>query len=217
MAEHRRELDIAVIGAGVLGLATSDALVRRGAEVTCFDGRRPGNGLSGGLTRTFRHRHDDARVVALAVAGRQGYHRWAQRLGRRLIGDDGAVYAGMGPADVVGLRANDVEHYFADADRHRELFGPLAPVSGPLLVDPGAGAIRARRTIDALVGWVGDRIEPADIHSVTVPGDGGGVEIQTTESIYRARHVVICAGTAVPRLAAGVGFDVRKQPRHRPC
>ncbi|MFD0207294.1 MULTISPECIES: NAD(P)/FAD-dependent oxidoreductase [Saccharothrix] len=205
---YRRELDIAVVGAGVIGLATTEALVRRGADVTCFDGRPPGSGLSGGLTRTFRNRHDDPRVVGLAVAGRAGFRGWEERLGRRLIGDEGTVYAGMDEADAAGLRANDVPHHFAEPERHRELFGPLAPVSGRLLVDPGSGAIRAGRTIDALTGWVGDRIIPADIHSVTVPSDGGTVEIQTTEAIYRARHVVICAGTAVPRLAAGVGFEV---------
>ncbi|RKT55712.1 NAD(P)/FAD-dependent oxidoreductase [Saccharothrix australiensis] len=204
---YRRELDIAVVGAGVLGLATTDALVRRGADVTCFDGRPPGSGLSGGLTRTFRNRHDDPRVVRLAVAGRAGYREWERRLGRRLVGDEGAVYAGMGEADTAGLRANGVAHHFADAARHRELFGVLAPVSGRLLVDPGGGAIRARRVIDALAGWVGDRVVPADVHSVTVPS-GGGVEIQTTEAIYRARHVVLCAGTAVPRLASGAGFEI---------
>ncbi|WP_158845623.1 NAD(P)/FAD-dependent oxidoreductase [Saccharothrix deserti] len=208
MAEHRRQLDIAVIGAGILGLATTEALVRLGVDVTCFDGRPPGRGLSGGLTRTFRHRHDSEQVVGLAVAGKEGFDRWAKRLGRRLIGDEGVVYAGMTPDHAAGMRAHGVEHRFADPAEHRSLFGPLAPVSGPLLVDPDGGAIRAKRTIDALAGWVGDRIVQADIHSVTVPPDGDGVEIQTTESIYRARHVVICAGTAAPRLGAGVGFDM---------
>lgn len=46
MGEHRRDIDIAVIGAGVLGLATTDSLVRRGADVVCFDGRVPGSGRS---------------------------------------------------------------------------------------------------------------------------------------------------------------------------
>lgn len=106
MGEHRRDIDIAVIGAGVLGLATTDSLVRRGADVVCFDGRVPGSGLSGGLTRTFRHRHDDERHVALAVDGRAGFAEWERRSGKVLIGDEGAVYSrhgarrceGAGPA-----------------------------------------------------------------------------------------------------------------------
>ncbi|MBT2440132.1 FAD-dependent oxidoreductase [Streptomyces sp. ISL-36] len=210
---HRREVGVAVIGAGVLGLAVVDSLVRRGVDVVCFDGRVPGSGLSGGLTRTFRHRHDDERHVAMAVDGLAGFREWERRSGRVLVGSEGAVYSGMGPADVKGLVLHGVEHRFVEASRQDEVFPGLAPVDGPLLVDPGAGAIRARNTIDALVGWVGDRIVQADIHSVTVPRDGDGVEIQTTEAIYRARHVVIAAGTAVPKLARGVGIDIPLRSR----
>jgi sarcosine oxidase len=203
----RRTIDVAVIGAGVLGLATTDALLSRGVEVRCFDGRLPGQGQSGGLTRTFRHRHDDPRTVALAVAARRAYRRWEERCGRRLVGDEGAVYAGMGPADVAGLVAQAVPHHFVPPELHHEVFGPLGPVDGPLLVDPSAGAIRARRTIEALTTWVTGHVVDADVHSVTDPGRGG-VEIQTADAIYRARHVVICAGTAGPRLAATVGLRI---------
>jgi sarcosine oxidase len=145
--------------------------------------------------------------VALAVRALAGYRQWERRCGRRLVGQEGAVYLGMGPNDVAGLDLHGVPYHFADPAAGAELFSMLAPVRGPLLVDPRAGAIRARRTMDALVGWVGDRIVPADVHSVTIP-PSGGVELQTADAIYRARHVVLCAGTAVPRLAAGVGFDV---------
>ncbi|GLW93368.1 NAD(P)/FAD-dependent oxidoreductase [Actinokineospora globicatena] len=205
---HRRELDIAVIGAGILGLATAEALVRRGADVAVFDGRPPGAGLSGGLTRTFRHRHDSEALVAMAVEGRRGFARWEERLGRELIGPEGAVYHGMDDSWVTGMVAQRVEHSFVPGSDGAEVFPALAPVDRPLLVDPGAGAIRAKRTIDALVSWVGDRIIPFDVHSVTVPSDGAGAEVQTTEAIYRARHVVICAGTAVPWLASSAGLDI---------
>ncbi|WFE30112.1 FAD-dependent oxidoreductase [Solwaraspora sp. WMMD791] len=206
-----RAIDVAVIGAGVLGLATTDALVRRGVDVLCFDGRPPGQAQSGGLTRTFRHRHDNDLVVQLAVEAREGFRQWERRSGRRMVGQEGAVYAGMTDSDVKGLVAHGVPHSFVPAERHREFFGPLAPVDGPLLIDPGAGAIRARRVIDALSGWVRDRIVPAEVHAVTIPVAGRGVEFHTADAIHRARHVVIVAGTATPRIAAGVEFDVPLQ------
>jgi len=202
------ELDVAVVGGGVLGLATTDALVRRGADVVCFEARTPGQGQSGGLTRTFRHRHDDERVVALAIEARAGWRRWEQRCSRRLLGKEGAVYAGIGAADAAGLARHDVPHRFVEPAEGRELFPVLAEPVGPLLLDPDAGALRARRTIEALTGWVKHALRSVEVHGVTVPPGGRGAEIQTADAIYRARHVVICAGTATPRLAAGVGIDV---------
>ena len=204
----RRELDVAVVGAGVLGLATTDALVRRGVDVVCFDPGRPGQGQSGGWSRSFRNRHDDPRVVGLAVESRTGWSRWEDRLGQRLIGDEGTAYAGMAADDAHGLVVHEVSHAFVEPSRQAEVFGALAPMDGLLLHDPASGAIRARRTIDALVGWVGSRIVPAEVHGVTAPGDGDGAELHTADGIFRARHVVIAAGTATPRLAAGAGIEV---------
>ncbi|TQN28292.1 sarcosine oxidase [Haloactinospora alba] len=208
MTGFRHRLDIAVIGAGVLGLAAADALARRGADVVCFDGRQPGQGQSGGLTRTFRHRHDDPDVVRLAAESLEHWRTWEKRSGRVLIGPEGTVYAGMDDSDAEGMRLQGVRHEWTDGERAGDVFGPLAPVSGPLLVDPGSGAIRARNTIDALSEWVGDRITPQDVHGVSVPEDGDGVELQTADGIYRARHVLICAGTHTPRLAAGAGIGI---------
>lgn len=211
MTSLGRPIDVAVIGAGVLGLATTDALARRGVDVVCFDGRPPGQGQSGGLTRTFRHRHDNELTVRLAVEALEGFRQWERRCGRRLIGPEGAVYAGMTEGDAAGLVANGVPHSFVAADRCREFFGPLAAVDGPLLVDPDAGAIRARRVIDALSSWVRDRIVQADVHAVTVPAGASTVEFHTADAIHRARHVIIVAGTATPRLAASVGLEVPLQ------
>lgn len=202
------QLDVAVVGGGVLGLSTTAALAGRGADVLCFEARMPGQGQSGGLTRTFRHRHDDERVVALATAARAGWRRWEERCSRRLLGDEGAIYAGMTRADTAGLDAHDVPHHFVEPEQAGAVFAALGEPDSPLLVDPLAGAIRARRTIAALTGWVEDRIRTVEVHGVTEPTSGRGAEIQTADAIYRARHVVICAGTATPRLAAGVGIDV---------
>lgn len=207
MKGFRRRLDTVVIGAGVMGLATTDALVRRGVDVVCFDGRDPGQGQSGGRTRTFRHRHDDPRLVRMAADSLTLWRQWEERSGRVLVGSEGTVYSGMTEKDAEGLRVHGVRHEWVEPEKAATVFGPLAPVSGPLLVDPTAGAIRTRATIDALTSWVGDRIRRQDVHGVTVPDDGEGVELHTEDAIYRARHVVICAGSETPRLAAGA--DIR--------
>lgn len=208
MRGFRRQLDIAVIGAGVIGLAATDELTRRGANVVCFEAGRPGQGQSGGLTRTFRHRHDDPDVVRLVAESLPLWREWEERSGRTLLGSEGTVYAGMAWADADGLRTHGVPHRWVDGDKAETVFGPLSPVAGPLLVDPDSGAIRSRNTIDALTGWADGKIVSGDVHGVSVPDDGDGVELHTADAIYRARHVLICAGTATPRLAAGAGIDI---------
>jgi len=74
-----------VIGAGVVGLATADALMRRGADVACFEKAVPGRGQSAGATRTFRHGHEDRDLVEFALLAREGWRAWeaAPRVGPR--------------------------------------------------------------------------------------------------------------------------------------
>lgn len=204
----QREVDVAVVGGGIVGLATTDALDRRGADVRCFEVGTPGHAQSGGLTRIFRHRHDDEQLVALAVQAREGWRRWEQRCGRRLLGSEGAVFAGVVHADAERLARQGVPHRYVRREQLPDVFGLAAPTGGPVLLDEEAGAIRARRTVDALHSWVGERIERAEVLGVTWPDGGAGVQLQTDHALYRARHVLVCAGAGTAGLAAGMGLAV---------
>src|SRR5262249_50214318 len=86
--------EVAVIGAGVIGLAAADALGRSGAQVRAFERAAPGSAQSGGLTRIFRHVHFRRDLVELVARARAAWGEWEARAGRRLLGEEGTLYVG---------------------------------------------------------------------------------------------------------------------------
>ena len=90
------QADIAVIGAGIIGLSTAFALTEQGASVAIFERGVPGGGQSGGESRIFRHAHDDRRMVALAREARGVWREWEERFGQQLLSRDGVI--SIGPA-----------------------------------------------------------------------------------------------------------------------
>lgn len=198
--------DIAVVGAGIVGLSTAYALVERGASVQVYESGVPGNAQSGGESRIFRHAHDDPRLVAFARDGRAIWAEWADRLGSELVSDDGAV--AIGPAverrlpileQVGGIRARRI-----GPDELAERLPILAPYDGAAMLDEKGGAIRTRAAINALTDWIGGRLVADEVISLRPTGH------QTVEVVcggVRAEHsrVVVCAGRGTARLARTVG------------
>jgi sarcosine oxidase len=86
-----RGCEVAVVGAGVVGMATAKAFVAGGLDVKCFERAQPGGGQSAGATRLFRHRHESDELVSLAVLARKAWVRWEDEVARRLIGDEGVL------------------------------------------------------------------------------------------------------------------------------
>ena len=78
-----RGCDVAVVGAGVVGMAAVRALIASGTDVRCFERGEPGNGQSAGQTRLFRHTHESSALVSLALSARAAWHSWEEELGRR--------------------------------------------------------------------------------------------------------------------------------------
>ncbi|MFL5976875.1 MAG: NAD(P)/FAD-dependent oxidoreductase [Solirubrobacterales bacterium] len=201
------DVDVVVVGGGVVGLAVADALHRRGAEVACLEAGIPGAGQSAGRTRIFRHSHEDPGLVREAIEARGLWGRWEERAGRRLLGDEGALLVRNDPGgDLERLKAAGVDARMVSGDEQRAALGPWAPPERPAILEPG-GAIRARRTIATLAGWLGDRLV-AGCAVLELRDGRDHVRVVATEGVWHAQAVVVCAGAQTSALAAAQGLDI---------
>jgi glycine/D-amino acid oxidase-like deaminating enzyme len=89
-----RLMDVAVVGAGICGLAAAFELQRRGASVVVYESERAGAGQSVGLARIFRIAHAQPRLCALALEARERWQAWEREFGLHLLGDEGLVVVG---------------------------------------------------------------------------------------------------------------------------
>jgi sarcosine oxidase len=86
---------VAVVGAGVVGLATAQQLLVRGVEVDCYEAEAPMAGRSLGDTRIFRLLHADPELAALAMQAREGWQEWSAMAGKTLVGSEGVLVSGQ--------------------------------------------------------------------------------------------------------------------------
>ncbi|MFN2504775.1 MAG: NAD(P)/FAD-dependent oxidoreductase [Acidimicrobiales bacterium] len=208
--------DVAVIGAGIVGLSTAYSLLERGVAVTVYEHGVPGNGQSGGESRIFRHAHADPRLVAFACRSRAIWSEWEQTLGVELVSADGVV--ALGPSVEERLRVlNQVGGIAArpiDAAELSERLPLLAGYSGPGMLDEAGGSIRTSTAIEALAARVGRSLVADEVISVRSAA-AGTVEVRTGGRCAEYTSVVVCAGRGTARLARGVGLALPvKQAAH---
>jgi glycine/D-amino acid oxidase-like deaminating enzyme len=201
--------DVAVVGAGIVGLATAYALREREIPVTVYEVGVPGNGQSGGESRIFRHAHDDARLVAFAHESRTAWRDWEERFGEELLSRDGVV--ALGPVaerrlavvlGVGGVRAGRI-----DADELAALLPLLARYEGPATVDEDGGVIRARAAIAGLTAALRDSLVFEEVVSVRARGSETA-EVRAGGVTAEHGRVVVCAGRGTSALARGAGLPL---------
>lgn len=202
------ECDVAVVGCGVVGLAAAVALQDRGVDVVAIERGEPGNEQSRGLTRIFRVGHEDQQLTELALEAKALWGVWEQRFRRHLLNEDGLL--GFGEV-AVSKRASALE---AAGVEHRILtpaeWAPLMPLyrsDDVALYEPGAGSIRARRTIECLVHSLTREVVRADVTEIAV--DRSGATLADDRGVVCHAHtVVVCCGNDTPDVVRDLGIDI---------
>jgi sarcosine oxidase len=204
--------DVAVVGAGIVGLSTAYALSRRGVRVAVYERAVPGNGQSGGDSRIFRHTHEDPRLVSLALESRALWREWEQDCGRELVTRDGVVSIGPHVRRRAELmrQAGAVARLIDPAELSERL-PLLANWEGDALLDEDGGVIRTRAAIEMLAEVLADAMVFDEVLSVR-PTAAGTVQLRAGGATVEHERVVVCAGRETASLArsTGVGVPVRQ-------
>lgn len=199
---------VAVVGAGIVGLAAATALRDAGVDVRCFDKATPGQAQSAGLTRIFRYAHTDPALVRLAMQARVAWQVWERRCGRRLVGDGGMIVTGTTLVKQWerALREAGAPCHELTTAEARDLLPIGRFPDGVALWDPSAGAIRARRTIDFLRAGLADGLVHAEV--LELVATSAGMRVCTASDTWECDEVLVAAGVDTPRLAAQVGLHL---------
>ncbi len=198
--------EIAVIGAGVVGLSTAVHLLDLGLSVRVYERATPGGEQSAGAARIFQHAHDDPRLVAMAASSRRIYNRWQERFGAELLEPCGVlILGGAARAQAEALQTvGGLAHSFVSAPgEHLPL---LEAARGPALLDESAGMISARSVIDSLEACMGGRLVTDDVLALRAVDDG--IEVVCQAQVSRHSRAVICAGRGTAALARGLGVEL---------
>jgi sarcosine oxidase len=204
------QVEVAVVGAGLLGSATARVLAARGVPVVLFEQFALGHarGSSHGATRIFRYSYPDPCYVEMAVRAGEAWARLTADAGEELLVRTGGLDAGPGAEDcATALAGCGVAHEWLTEAQVRKRFPGIAARRGErMLFQPGSGVSLAGRTVAALQRLA--RRDGADIREqAPVLGIEAGrdqVLLRTAAGEITARVAVITAGPWAQGVLAGI-------------
>src|SRR5215472_1248677 len=200
--------EFAVVGAGLLGLATARELAARGRDVVVFERAEVGHrgGGSHGNARIFRLGYPDSGYVAMAKRARGLWRELESAAGEQLLVPAGQLTFGAGLDDFRrALTEAGAPCEWLPAGAAADRF-PAVTAEGPCLYEPESAVIAADRVLAALAAAVPEI--RAGLAVSRLEADDGRVTLTAGEMSVRARAAVVCAGHWTGPLLAGAGCAV---------
>jgi sarcosine oxidase len=145
--------DVAVVGAGVMGLATARALARSGHDVVVYEQFERGHvrGSSHGRSRIFRLAYREPEWVRLAAEAVEGWRELESETGETLLHPVGFVEIvhDLSLSSAAGLDAAGVPWRRIDADEAARVHGIRLPDGSFGVLQEAAGIVLADRALAA--------------------------------------------------------------------
>jgi len=209
--------DVIVVGAGIVGCAVSDALLRQGCRVHLIDPRGVGLGAtqaSAGMLTPFSEGRHHPMLEALGARSLEMYDAFvAETIASP---DRPSWYARTGSLEVAvtdlegeELRARAADHASRGIDSEcitgadvRRAEAEVTPDAVAALLVPSHGHVSARELTAAL--WAscerqGAHLDVAPVRRISA--SAGGVTVATDTTSFSAGHVVLAAGGWTGQLA----------------
>jgi sarcosine oxidase len=203
------QVEVAVVGAGLLGSATARALAARGVPALLFEQFALGHarGSSHGATRIFRYSYPDPCYVEMAVRASEAWDRLTADAGEVLLVRTGGLDAGPGAEDCARALAEcGVAHAWLTGAQVRDRYIGIGARPGErMLLQPDSGVSLAGRTVAAL-----QRLARRDGATIRAGSPVLGIEaghdrvvLRTAAGEVTARAAVITAGPWAQGVLAG--------------
>jgi sarcosine oxidase len=188
--------DVAVVGAGVNGLAAAWALQREGADVVVYEQFTAANdrASSHGRTRIFRLAYPETTWVRLAQEALAGWRELEAESGEELLHLNGLLellHEGVVSSEQA-LRECNAEFELLSRGEASQRFGVVPAEDAFVLFQPDAGVVYADRACAAFARGV--RIETNN-------------RVESLDDLDE-EVVVVCAGPWARRLLAPHGIDL---------
>jgi sarcosine oxidase len=167
---------IAVIGAGVMGLATARALRRRGHDAVVYEQFEPGHtrGSSHGRSRIFRLAYAEEEYVRLAQESLALWRELESESGETLLELNGLleIVRTLEESTAGTLEACGVEWHRLDGDEAESRFPVRVPEGSFAVLQPEAGIVRADKALAAFARELDvryeTRVEPEELDAQVV-------------------------------------------------